>query len=379
MLNFSKWFLILSKRLYKNKIFLFFLILIPLFTLFIGFISKEDSGFLNIGIVLERENAFSKEILANLKDSTNLIYFSEYEDKSEGLELLQAGKLKALWIFSSEAEEIIKNYSAKEGIKEPIVQVIEREDNVLLNLSREKLAATIFKTYAPYIYLDFVNTELPMLKNLSREEKLSYFEIFPKENPLFKMTTFENGDTTEKMTNYLLSPLRGFFSILIVVCGLCVVLLLLEDREKELFVWLPPRYRFFEEAGTVFLAVLYLSFFVVVSLFLVGLNVNFFREILLSVCYSVQVTAFVLLIKEFISSKKVVVLLIPFFALIMIGVCPIFFDISGLLVLQLIFPPTYYLQGIYQNRYIMYLLIYTILLFGIIFVKRKATNENFIG
>ena len=59
----------------------------------------------------------------------------------------------------------------------------------------------------------------------------------------------------------------------------------------------------------------------------------------------------------------ILVMLIPFLSLLMIGICPIFFDLSFLKIFQLIFPPTYYLKGIYENSYFLYMICFSGLLF----------------
>ena len=359
MNNCCKWLWILNKRLYKKFVFLLILILIPLFGFFMGFINQQESGILTIGFIVEEESEIAKKVITELKDTSKLINFVEIENYQEGISLLEKEKINAVWIFTTGFGEKIHNM--KPTKKEPLVSVIEPESNVLLKLSREKLSSVLFKFGSPYVYLNFIDSKLPMINHLSEEEKLEYLNWFPKEENLFKFSTANEKNTSSM--GYLLSPLRGLFSILLVIAGLAVSLILIEDNEKQLFVWLSPWKKLLAEGTTIFLALLNLSVFVIFTFFIVGINLNFFREVILIVFYCVSVTIFSLLIKELFSNKKILVMLIPFLSLLMIGICPIFFDLSFLKIFQLIFPPTYYLKGIYETSFFFYMICFSGLLF----------------
>lgn len=368
MNNCCKWLWILNKRLYKKFVFLLILILIPLFGIFMGFMNQQESGILTIGFIVEEESEIAKKVVTELKNSSNLINFVEIENYQEGVKLLEKEKINAVWIFDTEFEEKIQNVKPV-AKKQPLVSVIEPESNVLLKLSREKLSSVLFKFGAPFVYLNFIDSKLPMVNHLSEEEKLEYFEWFPEGESLFKFSTAN--EKTENSVGYLLSPLRGLFSILLVIAGLSVTLFLIEDNEKQLFVWLSSWKKLLVEGATIFLALVNLSVFVILTFFIVGINLNFFREILLIVFYCFSVTIFSLLIKEFFFNKKILVMLIPFLTLLMIGICPVFFDLGFLKFLQLIFPPTYYLKGIYENSYFLYMISFSGVLFlGLLGIRK---------
>ena len=82
------------------------------------------------------------------------------------------------------------------------------------------------------------------------------------------------------------------------------------------------------------------------------------------VLYSVCCTVFCLLVKRIFGSIKLYGAIIPLFIVIMIAVCPIFFDFRSFLGVQLIFPPTYYVNAAYDSKYLLYMVAYSV--FGII-------------
>ena len=55
----------------------------------------------------------------------------------------------------------------------------------------------------------------------------------------------------------------------------------------------------------------------------------------------------------------------------------VFFDLGFLKFLQLIFPPTYYLKGIYENSYFLYMICFSGVLFlGLLGIRKKNIVFN---
>ena len=48
----------------------------------------------------------------------------------------------------------------------------------------------------------------------------------------------------------------------------------------------------------------------------------------------------------------------PLIAVILLGLCPVFFDFRGLLYLQQLLPPTHYINASFDGRYFLYMLGY---------------------
>ena len=52
--------------------------------------------------------------------------------------------------------------------------------------------------------------------------------------------------------------------------------------------------------------------------------------------------------------------MIPLLIVAMLLVCPVFFDLGALRMVQFLLPPTYYINGVYNTRYILYMAVYTL-------------------
>ena len=185
-----KWFYILSKRLYKKWSFLVLLALIPLSVVLLSFSSSSTSGFLNIALTYEdKSDAKAKEIVNDLKGSSSLVTFTVLDEKEDALNLIKTGKVDAVWIFPSDMQNKINTFVENKSEDSAVVQIIEREENVMLNLSREKLTGALYRHCATAQYIYFARTELPELDNFSDEYILNYYNEYEMIGKLFSYNT----------------------------------------------------------------------------------------------------------------------------------------------------------------------------------------------
>ena len=65
----------------------------------------------------------------------------------------------------------------------------------------------------------------------------------------------------------------------------------------------------------------------------------------------------------------------PLLAVVMLLVCPVFFDLGMVRTVQFLFPPTYYINGVYQSRYLLYMTVYPLCCAGGCFLLDKSKRE----
>ena len=51
--------------------------------------------------------------------------------------------------------------------------------------------------------------------------------------------------------------------------------------------------------------------------------------------------------------------LLPLLVVVMLLVCPVFFDLAMFRSLQYLFPPTYYVNAIYNTKYLLFMVLHT--------------------
>ena len=339
-------FWMLTKRLYKKPAFLTILLLIPVLTLCYRAAAGGESGMMTIALAQEGEDALAQSICSELEGSSQVILYRRCESAQQARLLVTTGKVDAAWIFPENMEEAMAAFM--EAPKEtPIVQVLQREENVAHHLTHERLSGQVYHTLSRKIFLAYARTEFPEMDALTDEQLLEYYDQTQLEGQLF---TYESvTGRALPQTHYLLAPVRGILGILAVLCGLAAAMYYRKDIRSGTFDLMPQRMR----PNVIAVSL--------ITLLLTGLGGNVLLEIAVLVLYSLCVAVFSMLLRSVLDNEKLLGALLPLTAVISLLACPVFLDIPQLALLRYLLPPTYYISGIYEPVYLLYMLLHTVL------------------
>lgn len=374
-----KWLLMLNKRLYKKATFVVILALIPICVFLFSLVARQDSGFMQIVLAqTDADDALSTQMVAELMGEDSLIQFTKASSPAKAVEAVKMGQADEAWIFPADLQE-------KLAAKDPqgVVSIVTREQSTLQRISREKLTSALFKHYAKAYYIRFARASDPKLAALSDEALSAYFDninlnedLFMYDNPGTSFTPEPNAQN-----NYLTTPIRGLLGILVVLCGMAAALYYIQDDNAGLFSWIPETSKIFVAFCCLLIAVLNVAVVVTVSLRMAGLGVNLFKEMLSILLYAICCTVFCLTLKQIFRSIKLYGAMIPLLMVVMIAVCPVFFDFRSLTAVQLLLPPTYYVNAAYDNKYLLYMVLYSVagaaLCIGLEFCQRPGKYKLF--
>lgn len=376
-----KWLLILFKRLFKKATFLIILLLIPLVVLALNLAAKEKSGFISVALAqYDTNDKISSEIINSLLEDEKLIRFEYYKTPESAVESVRMGENNSAWIFPAEMAEKIGEFAVNSSANNYIVDVVERNQNVAMRLSHEKLSSVVYGYCSKGLYLNYVSENLKGL-DVTDEELLENYNSFSNENRLFEFA-YPNSEADANVgadVNYLIAPVRGLLSILVVLCGLAAALYYIQDEKNGTFSLLPLNKKPFAEISGQIVAVLSVAVVMMLSLMFIGLSVNFWRELSVTLLYVTAVALFCITLRQIIRNINVLASLIPLLMVIMIAVCPVFFEFKITRPLQLILPPTYYINAVHNNHYVFLLLIYILVLTvfnGAVYLYRIKKYEN---
>lgn len=357
------WLWLLSKRLYRRPVFVVMLVLIPALTLGYTTINTEDSGMVTIAVVQEGHPAPEAALMASLEGGEGqALNYRTCASAEEAQTLVAAGKVDTAWIFPEDLEAGVRTFVANPKPENAFIRVVVREDSVMLNLSRERLSATAFTPIARQVYRSFVRDLAPELNTLSDDQLMGYYDDVEISENLF---AFDEAYAALVNTHYLLSPLRGLLGLVILLCSLAAALYHYRDMQVGTFCRLGLRWRWCAELAGQTVTTLHLTIATAVCLGLAGLAAVWWQEILLVVLYSLSCAAFSMLLRRLIGSLRGLAAVLPALVVLTLVVCPIFFDLKALLAVRLLFPPTYYIYGAYQPWYLLNLLVYTAVCFGL--------------
>ena len=355
MKKWIKWFWMLSKRLYKKPSFWVLLLLIPVCVALFSGAAQEESGLVRIALVRQQaDDPVATAIMDSLMEENRLFYFQpmQYE---EAVEAVKAGKIDEAWVFPENTEEAVQRYASGRG--KYIVTTITREETMTVKLSREKLSAALYPYCAKAYYIEYIRKNFSQLDHLTDRELTVYFdevkvteELFTYGNPV-DVSDAEEG-------NYLTSPIRGLLAIVMFLCAMAAVLYYFRDESAGTFAWVRQSRKGFTALCCTVTAALNISVVVFLSLLFSGLTVNLLREVAALILYSLCCAAFCLVLKQIFANIWSYAAIVPLVAVVMLAVCPVFYDFRTAYIWQHLLPPTYYVNAGYDSKYLLYMLGY---------------------
>ena len=360
-----KWALMLSKRLYKKVAFLAIMLAIPAFALALSFAAKQDSGF--VKVVLTKEDAndvVATKIVDELLQDNTLINFSAVESPADAVGMVKSGQADAVWIFPGGIEEKINTYSGIDSNKKPFIKVIEREKTVFSQISREKLTAIMFGYCARACYIDYARTNISALDGLTDEQLLYYYDNVAITEELFTFNNINNSIDNDDV-DYLTAPIRGILAVLVALCGMAAAMFYIDDEKRGTFSLVQENRKLLVSSACILIAVFNIAIVVLLALFVSSLATSFLNELLCMILYCICCTAFCLLLMELFPSVKLYSAVVPLFVVLMVALCPVFFDFSETMAFGRLFPPAYYIYAIYSTGYKLYMLGYTVVVIAL--------------
>lgn len=349
-----RWAFLLWKRLYRKPSFVVLLLLIPALVLCYGSVAEEESGLLTVALASEstEPETLTGKVFAQLQES-QVIRYILCENPAEARSLVEEGKADTAWIFADDLEAKIYDFAAHRSRKNAFVTVIEPENRVALKLVREVLSGVMFPHCSEALYLTYVRDHAPELNHLSDEQLLEYYRNLEFSQELFVFTDISGNLTEKEESNYLLSPLRGMLAVVMVLAGLASAMYYIRDTENGTFAWVSENRRFFVELGCQLISLVNVGAVVLAALALTGSSASLPREIATMLLYGLCAAAFSMLLRRLTLGLRGLGTVTPLLVVVMLTVCPVFFDLGTLRQAQFLLPPTYYINGAYHSKYLL--------------------------
>ena len=365
----------MNKRLLKKISFILILSLIPLLVFAFALTTKDDSGVLHIILCSEdSEDGIANEIINKLLSEDNIMTFEKLDDIEKAYDAVKLGTADAAWIFKGNMQQLIDNYAQNGNNPAPIITVIERETDISMQLSHEKLAGCVFPYISYSIFENFLYAEIFTPEEITKEQLKDAYDHALGGGDLVAFESL-SGEKKEENVSYLTAPLRGILSLVVVLCGLAAVMYHQSDRKNGIYDWLPKYKHVNYGLATCFSAVFDSTVFVVISLALSGMYTDIY-EIPSAVIFVFATTAFCSLIGCLTKNASVTGKLIPFIMIILLVISPIFFNLDSLQPLQRLLPTYYYLYSVYSHAHILYMAAYSVIVLSAVYLINYTTEKN---
>ena len=367
------WFWLMNKRLYRKWIFAGLLILIPVLVLCFYSAARETGGIVTVALAQEDPADLTAEtIICQLMENSRVISFTKTTPE-DAVELVKTGKADGAWIFPKDTAMCIAAYSR--GETSGFIRVIERQQNVALRLAREKLSGTIYTPTVQNIYLQYLRTYAPETETVSDETLLEYLEQTHVNGDLFAFYD-ANGNLREESDSFLQTPLRGLLAVLMVICAAVTAMYYQRDREAGRFSLLPERYNILAEFSYQAVSAGNMMLMILVCLLCTGLHQRIWQELVLAPLYGLCCCLFGMLLQRIF--RRILPAVLPGLLVAVLVGSPVFFDLAALRSVSLLLPPTYFIQGGYNCRYLLYLAVYDLLLGAFVLLWEQIRKIKFI-
>ena len=337
-----KWFLLLNKRLYKKLSFILILLLIPVLVFSYSNVAEESSGVITIALAQVGDDAMASGVIQKLIEENSLVRFLKIETPQAAKELVEEGDADAAWIFPDDMEEKVYRFVASQSRKNAFIQVVERDSSVPVILAREKLSGAMYENCSKAMYLSYIRNNVPELKDKTEAELLAHYDAISVDGDFFRFSFMESSQSAQEAqdANYLLTPVRGLLAVVTVLSGLAMAMYYMRDDRAGTFSWIPERKQAAVEFGCQMICVLNVSAVVLIALTFGGLVVSLGREVLILLLYAVCTALFSMTVRRLCGKMTVLGTVLPLLIVVMLVICPVFFDLGMLRNLQYIFPPT---------------------------------------
>ena len=373
-----KWFLLLNKRLYKKISFILILLLIPVLVFGYSSIAEQDSGVLTIALAQAGEDEMAGNVIWNLLEEKSLVRFLGCETPQEAKDLVADGKADAAWIFPADMEARVYRFVANPSRLNAFIQVFEKENSVPVILAREKLSGAMYANCSKAMFLSYIRENVPELAHKTDAQLLAHYDEISVDGDFFRFTLMEAPEASPEAenTNYLLAPVRGLLAVVTVLSGLAAAMYYIQDKQAGTFSWISQRKSAVVEFGCQMICGLNVSAVILLALFFSGLATSLGREMAILLLYVLCTALFCMTVRRLCGKLTVLGTALPLLVVVMLVVCPVFFDLGMLRNLQYLFPPTYYINAQYSDFYLGLMGLYSAALLIIYFLSGKLLHRK---
>ena len=368
-------YFLLNKRLFKKYSFLLILCLVPAMVGAMNIMSQEESGIVSIALCLKNpDDELAAGIIDEFMEKDSVFRYIFCDEEEEARRLVTNYEVDTAWIFSESFKKDLENAAADKRC-EPVVTVVEREDNVPLRFSRQILVSKIYSDFSYLVYENFVRDDMDLGDVSDAELETSYEKMFV-EGSLFQLE-YPDGEREETVdNNYLLTPIRGILAIWIVLCGFAASMYFMQDEQNGVFSRVALKNRLWTSLG---MHAVILSDGVVVMLIalkLSGVFTSWAKELLVILLFAGCTLVFCNLVRLLCHTPERLGVCIPILLIGMLVMCPVFINSRSFGVLPYLLPPYYYLKSIHSTYYLYGMMVYIGAMFFLCVLISEWKNRN---
>jgi len=320
---------------------------------------SSENGLVNVAIYPGKDE-LSIQACNSLISEESVIKYTIADTKSEARKLVERGKCDVAWIVKDDFSKRLESIAREDKVVS-LIDVYQKENSVALELARGKLYGKTFSYLTYEMYKDYVLTEIAENGNISEERIKETYDNTAHEGAVIQI---KNEDSDEALNvlgaNYLLSPIRGFLSILVLLCGLSAGLYFVGEKRKGLYSHIREDKHYVPSFISCFGAIILSGIAALCSLAFSDLFTDVLIEISAMLLFCICSGLFCAFLCTVIRNVSLFGALIVPVVIITLIMCPIFFNVDFFVWLKYILPNYYYLMSIYHPIYLLYMVFFCV-------------------
>lgn len=235
----SVWIRKYCKRFLGQKIFLVLLFVMPVGTLLFAAMANRDDTSVRVGIVCADDRSLGGRIGQELLEHRGIVRFCRMDSDAQMQEAISRGEIECGYSFPDDMGE---KYQQEQYTG--LVKQYFRRGSMLHAIAREVVLTGIFRQYAKDIATSYIwDSGMFYTQSIAPQEISESYQKNIKDQTTFTFTFNDSTKVQSKLGDYLVAPVRGCVSLLILLAGFCGISLYRTDQQKEIPVAFGGRIR----------------------------------------------------------------------------------------------------------------------------------------
>ena len=350
MRKISTWFILISKRQFKNISFIIILLLLPIISFGINSLEKVESvsGNIKIALYTEEEGVARKIIETLLIGEKSTFVFYECENIGQLINHIETNKAEAGYVFLEGFEKELRT-----GKRKDMIVTYYSPSSILHTVATEAVYARLLEEYVSMgIEMYVEQADIFTSRNLEQakqEIQSAYEEIKASDEVYqFEYQQIDTKITENRLETISVFPVRGIIAVYIFTIGLFVTVSWYKDEEQGILGLVSMDFRLWADLLIIGTPVFWTSISASIALIICGINKNLWSEISILFLYSAAVILFTNILKSVIKNFMQLCGMIPILTIASFIICPVFIDLKRFIpmvgILQRFLLPDYYLK-----------------------------------
>ena len=355
-------YMLLLKRLFKKKSYIFMLLLVPVMVLALKGVSRGDAGLMTIGVYIPGDDYASNSLMESIEDEPGSFKYIFYDDREKLIEDVKCQQLSEGWICPDNLDEAVESIVST-GQTDSRIEIVIREQGLSHLLSREVLNSRVYKSLARQMAYTYISEKLYKGEQSKAQQNkiLNTFDSYAINGNLFEMGYLDDSQPQDNNdTNYIMMPLRGILALWLLTLSIAASMYYLEDEKNGLFIWWKPRFGLIRDFLYYVVIMAIPTIMVIVGLRFGGVSTSLHREILSITIYDFTLICMANILREIMGTIKGLGIITPVLIMASALLSPVFVDFKEGRILQKLCPTFHYLNSINDAYYLK-----TLILFGI--------------